>query len=175
MVWTKVGDDHFDRLEVMQLTRSARLLGLEATVFSNRMLLDGDVPRAALRRITDSDDVEADAAELVAAGLWEPKGDGWSIVDFLKDQPSRAHVEAIRAARAKAGTKGGQRSGESRRTKAEATAQATPKQIGSRSVEPRPVPRRTGRAAPVLRCPNNFPYSADGDCCGQPHQQAASA
>jgi hypothetical protein len=84
-------DDHFDQPVTFGLSRSASLLHIEALVWCNRLLTDGHVPTAMLRRITTSDDPVADAAELVSAGVWGHNGDGWKI-DWTH-QPSRADVE----------------------------------------------------------------------------------
>jgi hypothetical protein len=105
MPWTKLSDDHFDRLEVIDLSRDARLLDIECAVWSNRALSDGRIPAAALRRITDSPDVDAATNELVKAGLWEATDDGWQVLDWTRTQESaddvRHRQEANRERQAK--------------------------------------------------------------------------
>lgn len=92
MTWTKIPDAHFDQLDVLELSRSARLLDIEATVFSNKVLSDGFIPATALRRITDSSDVDADTTELVAAGRWEAVDGGWQIANWTKSQEPAERV-----------------------------------------------------------------------------------
>lgn len=96
MTWTKLSDDHLDRPAVLNVTRSARLLEVEALVWCNRLLTDGHIPRGALRRVTDAEDPQSDAAELVAAGLWSVEADGWVIVGFEQDQEAAVDVHARR-------------------------------------------------------------------------------
>lgn len=96
MTWTKTPDDWFDRPAVIELSRSARLLDLEGRVWCNKVLTDGAIPRAALRRLTDSDDVDQDLAELVQIGLWERTDDGYQIADWTEHQESREVVEQRR-------------------------------------------------------------------------------
>ena len=69
---------------------------LEGLVWCNQHGTDGHIPGYALRRITDEEDPHAAASRLVAVGLWEATGDGWSIVGFLDDQPSAAEVRQQR-------------------------------------------------------------------------------
>lgn len=87
MTWTRLSDDHFDQPTQLALSRSARLLHLEALVWCNRALTDGGLPRGALSRLTDSEDVCADVAELVAAGVWIEDDSGWTI-DWSSQEPA---------------------------------------------------------------------------------------
>jgi hypothetical protein len=66
---------------------------VEDLVWCNQHGTDGRIPAYALRRVTDEGDAEAGADQLVAVGLWAVTEDGWSIIDFLTDQPSAADVE----------------------------------------------------------------------------------
>lgn len=78
MTWTRLPDDFADSPAMLSASRSARLLHVEALVWCNKHLTDGFVPAAAVRRLTDSEDLASDTAELVAAGLWTWE-DGWRI------------------------------------------------------------------------------------------------
>ena len=99
MTWTRLPDDFTDRPEMLEVSRSARLLHVEALVWCNRLLSDGRLPKGALPRISDSPDPEADVTELVKAGLWEPDADrGWRI-DWT-DQEAADNVRERQAARA---------------------------------------------------------------------------
>lgn len=90
MTWTRLSDDFADSPAMLSASRSARLLHVEALVWCNKHLTDGFVPVAAVRRLTDSEDLEGDTAELVAAGLWT-WDDGWRI-DWA-DQESAERVK----------------------------------------------------------------------------------
>lgn len=96
MTWTRLSDDFLDRPDLIEVSRSARLLYVESLVFANRHGTDGFIRRRALRRLTDSPDPETDAAELVTAGVWQTLGDeGWQ-VDW-SDQIRADEVEAQRS------------------------------------------------------------------------------
>lgn len=98
MTWTTLPDDWFDKPDVMGLSRSARLLDVEGRVWSNKALTDGAIPPAALRRMTDSDNVGSDLQELVEAGLWEVAESGYQIVDWTENQEPADKVRARREA-----------------------------------------------------------------------------
>lgn len=99
MTWTRLSDDFTDRPEALEVSRSARLLNIEAMVWCNRMLRDGLLPKAALPRITDSADTAADVTELVKAGMWVEVDDvGWQL-DWT-DQESADDVRARQAQQA---------------------------------------------------------------------------
>lgn len=100
MTWTKLSDDFCDNPGLLQLERGVRLLFVEGLVWSNRHSTDGDLPRFALAKITDEPDAELAAKRLVEAHLWADTADGWRIVDFLEQQPSRAAVEKERKLKA---------------------------------------------------------------------------
>jgi hypothetical protein len=92
MTWTKLDDRALDDPRALELSRTARLLHIEALVASNGIGLDGRISRPLLRRITDEPDPAAVARELVAAGLWRADGEGWQLLWLLDDQPTAAEV-----------------------------------------------------------------------------------
>lgn len=94
MTWTRLSDDWADREDLLMVSRSARLLDVEAKVWCNKRLRDGALPRHMLNRITDSDNPAADADELVAAGVWTQTDDGWQL-DWT-DQESAERVKERR-------------------------------------------------------------------------------
>ena len=96
MTWAKLSDD-WDTHPTLFVSRSARLLHVEALTFSMRHATDGQVPTGALRRIGDSLDPESDAAELVASGAWEVAEKGWRLVALLDDQPTAEEQAEKRA------------------------------------------------------------------------------
>lgn len=99
MTWTRLPDNFTDRPDILEVSRSARLLHVEALVWCNRQLTNGRLPKGALPRITDSPDPEADVAELLAVELWELDGErGWQL-DW-SDQEDAESVKGRQAARA---------------------------------------------------------------------------
>jgi hypothetical protein len=100
MTWTKLSDDFTDRPAMLRVSRDARLLHIEAMVWCNRMLTDGMLPAAAVRRLTDSPDPDAAVVELVDAELWDPVDDpvGWQL-DW-SDQEDGSDVRKRREATA---------------------------------------------------------------------------
>lgn len=95
MTWTKLPDDSSEKL--WDLSAGAFRLHVSGLVYANRNLTDGQVPASRLAALVPAYD-PAHLDELTAAGLWQPIDGGYQIVDFLKDQPTRAQVEARRAA-----------------------------------------------------------------------------
>ncbi len=96
MSYARLPDELLESMEAMRLSRSARLLYLEGLSFCSRQLTDGVID-VRLARISDDDDVDARALELVLAGLWEPLPNGFRVVDYLTHQDSRDRVEYERA------------------------------------------------------------------------------
>lgn len=95
MTWTKLGDEFADDPRLLSVPRGVRLLHLEALLWCNRHNTDGHLPAAALARLTDQRRPRDAAAQLVIAGLWEQStapADGWLLVGFLDDQPSKEDV-----------------------------------------------------------------------------------
>jgi len=86
MTFTWLSDDFTDRPELLEVSRSARLLLVEMMVWSNRMLTDGLVPPNALRRICDVDDIDKDLAELLDAGVVTELGDGRLQLDWTHQE-----------------------------------------------------------------------------------------
>lgn len=119
MSWARMDDAMVEHRKTRKVLRSGGLaaFGLHALAIlhSCRYLLDGEVDSEFVNEITDVAKVRAgqrDAlpAALVDAGLWVPSGDGWTVHDYLKYNPSREKVEARRAAEAlrKARARGGE-------------------------------------------------------------------
>jgi hypothetical protein len=70
MTWTRLSDDFADRPELLEVSRSARLLHIEALIYGNRQGTDGRIPTAALPRLSDSQGIAAEVQELIEAGVW---------------------------------------------------------------------------------------------------------
>lgn len=79
MTWTKLSDHLMDELDGLGLSRSARLLHVEALVYCNRLNTDGRLLERHLRRLTDATGDEVD--ELVSANVWTEleDDDGWQL------------------------------------------------------------------------------------------------
>lgn len=189
MTWTRISDDFPDRPEVLRVSRSARLLHIEAQVYSNKHGTDGRILHVALPRISDSPDLESDTDELAESGLWQRTSlDEW-LID-MRDQESAADVRSRRESNAarqkryrdrKARHDSGDHADCDARFCRSVTRNATRSETG-RVTTPlptptRPRPKERGRgleSAP--RCPGGFPFSGDdGVCgCGEGHQRAAS-
>ena len=87
MTWTRVSDNFNDRPDLLSVPRTARLLYVEALVWANRQETDGFIPRGVLPRISDEPDLDAAAADLERAGVWEPVDGGWQ-VDWSDQEPA---------------------------------------------------------------------------------------
>lgn len=98
MTWTRLSDTFTDSPAMLLVTRSARLLHVEALIWCNRHLTDGAVPRAALPRVSDAEDINELVRELEDRGLWEPTGAGWQL-DW-SEQETAAEVRARKTYRA---------------------------------------------------------------------------
>lgn len=77
------------------LSASAVGLWLLAGTWAAQYLTDGQVPRRMIGRFGGTD---ADAAELIDAGLWHASDDGYEFHEWHEYQPSKDAVEAERAA-----------------------------------------------------------------------------
>ncbi|MCI1984095.1 MAG: hypothetical protein LKJ47_04915 [Bifidobacteriaceae bacterium] len=83
-------------------------------------LTDGFIPDMIATRVLGAD--SSVAQDLEEADMWERVNNGWQVHDFLSAQRSRKEVESLKKARSEAGKAGGRKSGEARRSKAEAGA-----------------------------------------------------
>jgi hypothetical protein len=94
MTWTKLPDEITEAL--WDLSHGAYRLHISAETWCNRLLTDGLIPASRLSVLMPKYRA-AYLAELLAAGLWTATDGGYSLVDFLRDQPSKADVEKKRA------------------------------------------------------------------------------
>lgn len=105
MSWAKVDD----RLHAHPKVRRAGLeaMGLWVLALSHvaAYLTDGRIELEDVKHLAGSKG-PALAARLVAAGLWEPDGEGWRVHDYLELNPSAAMVKAERERKASAGRSG---------------------------------------------------------------------
>jgi hypothetical protein len=94
-----MSDDFHERDEIIDLSDAAFRAHIQAMVWCNRLLTDGCLHRARLRRAVTVADPEAAAAELVGAGTWTETESGWQL-DW-SDQETAEKVKARRARNAK--------------------------------------------------------------------------
>lgn len=98
MTWFKVDDKFHDHRKSRAAKKAAVGVWTLAGSWCADNLMDGFVPRAVLSRWG----TPADAARLVASGLWvesERDGEkGWQFVNWHEFQPSKAEIEAEREA-----------------------------------------------------------------------------
>jgi hypothetical protein len=98
MTWAKLDDTFGDDPRFMPLSRSHRLVWVEALAWCAKQQTDGAIPRGGLRRITDDDDPVAAAEALVAAGLWTETATGWQMVDYDRSQMTKAEIDRAKIA-----------------------------------------------------------------------------
>jgi hypothetical protein len=97
MTWFKVDDGFWCHPKALTLPDAAVALWTRAGSWSAQQLTDGGVPREALAMFRAKPRA---ADQLVDVGLWAPTVTGWTFHDWTDYQPTRAQVEADRAATA---------------------------------------------------------------------------
>lgn len=118
MSWFRIDDKFHSHSKVLMAGNAATGLYTRCGAWSCDQGTDGMIPRHVARSFGSTREITS----LVSCGLWAEVETGYVMPDFLDFNPSAAEVEAKRQARAEAGAKGGQRSGETRRSKGEANA-----------------------------------------------------
>src|SRR5690606_34792803 len=100
MTWVRVDTGIFRNRKVAAVTPPAKLLYTASLCWAADTLSDGHIPERALATLGAELGIRPRPAarQLVEVGLWEPVEDGWMIPDFTAHNPSRAQVEARRAA-----------------------------------------------------------------------------
>ena len=128
MPWLKMDDGFITHPKVLSVSAEAKLLWMWALGFCAKELTDGRLTQkqaVSVAGLAGVSDWKPAAAELIQARLWESDGDGYHVHDYFDYNPSKAEVEADRAARADAGRLGGQHTQAAKRAKREADAQAS--------------------------------------------------
>lgn len=97
MTWTKSADDYPDRL--LEISDAAYRLHHAATVYANRVGLDGRIPKVRLSLIPVPPRTRRPAVvrELVMAGIWEQDDLVYVLTDFFDAQMSAEEVACQRA------------------------------------------------------------------------------
>jgi hypothetical protein len=182
MPWTMLDDGFPDHPKLVSLTMEQGYLWVLGINYCNRYLTDGHIPTGALAALhphTPLTKKKRMAAVLVTAGLWDETPTGWAIHDFHDYQLSAEDVKDRRAKRAEAGRKGGRRSGQIRRSKAEANAssngEASAQANASPTVrskrEPLPIPSQPLVANDyVVSRPQGGETAADGTAPGETNE-----
>lgn len=104
MTWTKLSDDFSD--DCWKLSDGAFRLHVEALVWSNRKLLDGEVSTDELRRFAKNSAATL-IDELVAAGYWQRWPGKYVLIHHAGYQPTSEQVLARQKANQENGKKGG--------------------------------------------------------------------
>lgn len=197
MTWTRIGDDFNDRLDLLELSRSARLLWVEGLVYCNRIGTDGRIPRSQVVRFTDADP-DLEIAELEQAGLWEPitGDDAWQVdwrdqetAEQVKDrQAYRQKVQKAYRDRKDRHRRGDHSTCDPRYCKAikpvdiedppavtgNETSNGTNNETGLVTTSrPVPVPARP-KAAGKGRCRHRKPIASDGERCDECVEEASA-
>lgn len=94
MPWFKVDDTLAFHAKIMAAGNSAVGLWTRAGAWSMQQLTDGFVPNHVARQLGSP----GDARRLCESGLWVQKDDGYEFHEWDQRQPSRAKVQADRAA-----------------------------------------------------------------------------
>lgn len=167
MSWVKLDDGFIMHRKVMEICNDGLALQIAGMTHCARNLTDGFISDKATKQLMALRSVGDNALqELLEVGLWEVTEGGYLVHDYLDYNPSKEEAEQLRDERAEAGKIGGIRSGEVRRSKAEAkreaNALANPKQNGSKN-EAVPVPVPVPVSSPVPNSKSaNADLSADG-------------
>ena len=125
MSWFRLDDKFHSNQKVIAARNAAVGLYVRCGTWSADQGTEGRIPsHVALMFGT-----KAEIARVSAAGLWQPTDYGYLIRDYLEYNLSNDEVGERREKRAEAGRAGGIKSGESRRSKREASASDSGKQI----------------------------------------------
>lgn len=100
MTWVRLDDSFPDHPKALQVGPLACWLYVCGIAYANRHLTDGFIPARQVVRLIDAKKVEALAAALVDAQLWEVVDGGYEIHDYLVYQPSAEKVKKERAGNA---------------------------------------------------------------------------
>lgn len=125
---------------------------------------DGFIPAAVVPTLypLEADDLKRAVALLIKVGLWERRAGGAAQVhDYNDFQPTAAEMETRSSARAEAGRLGGVRSGETRRSKREASASKQREANAKREASEATKPDLDLGPIPILSPPNAPPGDND--------------
>ena len=175
MAWGKVDDRLHSTRKWRRTSKGGRALWTTALSWCMSELTDGHVP-ADMLPVLDGN--RADAASLVASGLWHTEQDGWYFHDWLDYQPSKERITEERAAAAERQRVAREKARDKRRDAEPVTGEVTREsQVQSRSPRPdptRPDPTSLKEGSPLG---GNSPKQAAEfapQACGRSHDPAKS-
>lgn len=129
MSWVKLDDGFSEHAKVLRAGADGLALWVCGLAYCNRQpARDGFIPTEKVALLYPVSRPKQATARLVEVGLWEAVPGGFRVHDYHDFQPAS---DDLRAQRREAGSRGGLRSGEVRRSKIEANHEANGKQTGS--------------------------------------------
>jgi hypothetical protein len=93
MTWVKLDDQFADHPKVLEAGPLASWLYVCSLTYSARILTDGFIPKAQVRRLADVENAQELADKLVEVGLWDCVENGYQIHDYLDYNPSADTVK----------------------------------------------------------------------------------
>lgn len=147
MPWFRVDDGFHSHPKVLAASLAARGLWATAGSWSSDHLTDGFVADHVLASLGGSPEL---AAELVTAGLWKRRRNGWQFHQWEKKNPTKEAVEKERAAAAERQRRSREAKSSHRDTAvSNGVSHTTPTRRVGRSKNDLPDPSRvTARASP---------------------------
>lgn len=117
MSWVKLDDHWMDHPKIIKAGRDARDVWLASITWCAIQLTDGELPAEILPTLCVMAGVpvancQTFAKTLLDVCLWDAKGDGYSVHDYLDYNPSKEQTLANRIARSEAGRVGGYKKAE---------------------------------------------------------------
>lgn len=100
--WVKIDDLLNENKKVRGVSLAARWTYIASICRSGNTLSDGEIPKSDLSLVDGNPKI---AKELVGAGLWEMRPNGWYVHDYLVYNRSRAQIEDLRRTNAENGAK----------------------------------------------------------------------
>lgn len=125
MSWFKVDDNFYDDEKTVMLSAGAVALWLRAGCWAAKHMSDGFVPVSIVGLL--SAEAEAEAEELVSAGLWEADNGRYHFHNWTKYQPTKKETENRRAQLSAYGKRGAAKTNAKRWG---TTAPAAPESVG---------------------------------------------
>jgi len=95
--WVRLDVEYFHNPKTSGVTPVAQVLHLASICWAGAHLTDGHIPAHIVPQLRTAARAKPEhVAQLVAARLWIPVGDGFEIHDYLAMQDSREQVERRR-------------------------------------------------------------------------------
>lgn len=116
MSWLKIESSVARNKKFMKAGPAPSWLWVCGLAYCQEGLTDGFIPTEALPYLGVKNAKQL-ASHLVKAGLWDEAEGGWDVHDYLAHNRSSGEVERLKQGRRDAGARGGEASGEARRTK----------------------------------------------------------